>query len=229
MSSTPSSKAKAVSAKVGSARPDRSVIAQAAGDDELVRRCNAGDELAFNEIVARHRGRLYHLAFGCLHDHADAEEIVDDTFVRAFRALPRFRGDSSLATWLYHIVINRARSRYRRNLRHRQLVAALDARISCDTAVTLADYVAVDAADPAEELERSELATVIAACVARLPFREQAILGLRGDVDRSYESIAATMGIKIGTVRSRLARARGHLRSEVDAICPAQTHRASSF
>ena len=81
-------------------------------DAELARRFNAGDETAFNEIVSRYRGKIYGLTFGLLHNAADAEEITQDTFIRAYRGLSRFRGDSSLATWLHRIAVNLARNRY---------------------------------------------------------------------------------------------------------------------
>ena len=82
-------------------------------DDELVRRFNAGDESAFVEIMGRYRVKILYVAIDLLHNHADAEEIVQDTFIRAYRGLARFRGDASLlATWLHRIAANLARNRY---------------------------------------------------------------------------------------------------------------------
>jgi RNA polymerase sigma-70 factor (ECF subfamily) len=85
---------------------------EAAADRLLVRRFNDGDQSAFTEIVQRHRDRIQNLAIRFLRDPGDAEEVAQDTFVRAFRGLAKFRGESSLATWLHHIATNLARNRY---------------------------------------------------------------------------------------------------------------------
>src|SRR5579883_1178027 len=81
-------------------------------DTELVRRFVGGDETAFVEIMRRYQAKIFAVAHSLLHNHADAEEITQDTFIRAHRNLPRFRGDSSLATWLHRIAVNLARNRY---------------------------------------------------------------------------------------------------------------------
>jgi RNA polymerase sigma-70 factor (ECF subfamily) len=81
-------------------------------DADLVRRFNSGDESAFGEIMTRHKTRIFAAAIALLRNHADAEEITQDTFVRAHRGLARFRGDSSVATWLHRIAVNLARNRY---------------------------------------------------------------------------------------------------------------------
>jgi len=86
--------------------------AEAAYDTQLVNRFNAGDESAFVEIMHRYHGRLFSLSHNLLRNAADAEEIVQDAFIRAHRGLSKFRGDSSLATWLYRIALNLSRNRY---------------------------------------------------------------------------------------------------------------------
>ena len=86
---------------------------EALRDVALVRRFNGGDEGAFAEIVALHRGRLFAVAFPLLKNRADADEIVQDTFVRAYRGLARFRGDAALGTWLHRIALNLSHNRYR--------------------------------------------------------------------------------------------------------------------
>src|SRR5438105_3726280 len=85
---------------------------EAEHDAELVRRFNAGDEDAFVEIMTRYREKIFSVALALLRNRADAEEIAQDTFIRAHRGLARFRGDSSLATWLHRIAVNLARNRY---------------------------------------------------------------------------------------------------------------------
>src|SRR4051812_12604986 len=83
----------------------------AAEDAILVQRFNAGDEAAFVEIVERYREKVFSIALGMLRNRADAEEVAQDTFVRAYRGLAKFRGDSSLATWLHRVTMNLARNR----------------------------------------------------------------------------------------------------------------------
>src|SRR5207244_3631412 len=97
--------------------PDRAVPKSAAQleaqhDALLVHRFKAGDESAFAEIVRRHQPRILSIAWGRLRNHADAEEIAQDTFIRAHRALAAFRGESSLSTWLYRITVNLSLNRY---------------------------------------------------------------------------------------------------------------------
>src|SRR5450759_2102090 len=90
----------------------RRATPDAAIDDALVRRFAEGDEVAFVEIMERYRGKIFNVTLGLLRNHADAEEITQDTFIRAHRGLANFRGDSSFATWLYRIAVNLSRNRY---------------------------------------------------------------------------------------------------------------------
>src|SRR6266700_1341121 len=86
--------------------------AEAVHDAELVRRFRAGDDSAFVDIMNRYREKIFTIVLGLLRNHADAEEIAQDTFIRAHRGLANFRGDSSLATWLHRIAVNLSRNRY---------------------------------------------------------------------------------------------------------------------
>lgn len=210
---------------IGGARDARAARAAASQEEArvdagLVQRFQAGDQSAFNAILARHRRRIFNVVSGCLRSHADVEEVVDDTFIRAFRGLARFRGESSLATWLHHIAMNLARNRYWFLFRRRHLATSLDEVLSEETRATLADFVAADGPDPAQKIEREELAAMIVASMDRLPRSHRDVLKLRALLDRSYQSIADELGINLGTVKSRIARARRHLRRETNALTP---------
>jgi RNA polymerase sigma-70 factor (ECF subfamily) len=194
--------------------------AEALGDAKLVEEFNDGDENAFNEIVRRHRGRIFSVVSGCLRDPADVEEVVDDTFIRAYRGLATFRGESPLATWLHRIAINLARNRYWFLFRRGHLAFSLDEPVSAETNASLVDFVPSKTRDPAQEMDQEEFAKVVAACLDRLPQRQREILKLRTALDSSYADIATEIGINVGTVKSRIARARHHLRAEVEAIAP---------
>ena len=194
---------------------------EAAHDIALVRRFNTGDESAFVEIVARYREKIFAIALSFLRDHADAEEIAQDTFVRAYRGLARFRGDSSLATWLHRIAVNLARNRYwyfHRRRRHATL--SLNCALGEDRTVTLADFIADDIADPAHAAVTEEFTTLVATSMEKLAPDQREILTQRNILHRSYDEIATVLGLNVGTVKSRIARARQNLRAQLAAACP---------
>ncbi len=190
-------------------------------DAELARGFNAGDETAFVEIMARHRERTFAVAFSMLKNRSDAEEITQDTFIRAHRGLARFRGDASLATWLHRITLNLARNRYWYSFRRRRhLTLSLDCAFGEGNEATFADLVASEAANPAREAVSGEFTDLVAACMSRLGERPREILTLRNQLNRSYDEIARELGISVGTVKSRIARARGKLRTLLAEACP---------
>jgi RNA polymerase sigma-70 factor (ECF subfamily) len=182
-------------------------------DAELVRRFKDGDEDAFIEIVSRHRGKMFSIALRHLRNPSDAEEIAQDTCIHAYRGLARFRGESSLASWLYRIVFNLSRNRcgyFAR--RHRHLTCSFDSTLSVESETTLANLVASDAPDPARETTNREFLARVTECMAKLSPLQHEILALRNLLGHSYEEIAVTLHISPGTVKSRIARARESLR-----------------
>jgi RNA polymerase sigma-70 factor (ECF subfamily) len=182
-------------------------------DIELVRRFKSSDESAFGEIVARHRGRVFSIALNHLRNHADAEEITQDTFVRAYQSLPLFRGECSLASWLYRIVFNLSRNRCGYfSRRHRQDTYSYDAAISENNGATFKDRIAGDGPDPAREETNREFLALVKACMHQLNADQRKILTLRNHENCSYEIIAKTLKLSPGTVKSRIARARQNLR-----------------
>ena len=188
-------------------------------DTELVRRFNTGDEDAFVEIVSRHREKMFCVALGHLRNHADAEEITQDVFIHAYRGLARFRGDSSLSTWLHCIAFNLSRNRYGYYFRrHRHETGSFDCTLSDDNSATFADLIASDGPDPARAAANHEFLEHVAVCLGKLNAHQREILTLRNHLDHSYEEIAASLGISLGTVKSRLARAREALRTLLDQM-----------
>jgi RNA polymerase sigma-70 factor (ECF subfamily) len=192
---------------------------EAAVDAELVRLFKAGDESAFVKIMTRYRSKLFSLSFALLRNRADAEEIVQDTFVRANRGLNDFRGDSSLATWLYRITVNLSRNRYRYSCRRRAAIS-LDCTLSDESGRTYGDLVPASGATPANEAATDEFTTLVAECMEKLNPRQREILLLRNILSRSYDEIAQALGLNVGTVKSRIARARTSLRALIAAACP---------
>ena len=194
---------------------------EARHDVTLVDRCCAGDDAAFDEIVARYKQKMFAVAFAQLHSHADAEEIAQDTFIRAHRGLARFRGDSSLATWLHRITVNLARNRYWYLFRRRQhRTISLDCPLNPEGTGSFSDLIATPEPDPSREATVNELDMLLTASMRQLDAAHREILTLRNLLHRSYEDIAVTLGINVGTVKSRIARARGKLRGVLAEICP---------
>jgi RNA polymerase sigma-70 factor (ECF subfamily) len=190
-------------------------------DTGLVRRFHAGDEPAFAEIVTRYRERMFAVAFAMLRNHGDAEEIAQDTFVRAHRGLAKFRGDSSLSTWLHRIALNLSRNRYWYFFRRsRHATVSLDASCHAASPATFAELIATADATPVRAAAASEFTELVAACLARLGEPHREILRRRNSLTQSYEEIARSLGISVGTVKSRIARARQNLRTLLNATCP---------
>jgi len=210
------------SVRISEERILRSAInrGEAVLDAALVRRFTDGDESAFVEIMKRHRVRMFAVSFSLLKDRTDAEEIVQDTFVHAHRGLAKFRGDSSLLTWLTRIATNLSRNRYWHFFsRRRHLTLSIDRALCAENKSTLADLLPTDGSGPAREALANEFSTIVATCMDRLQAHERQIITLRV-FERSYDQIAQELRTNVGTVKSRLARARERLRALLCEACP---------
>jgi RNA polymerase sigma-70 factor (ECF subfamily) len=193
-------------------------IQEVALDQLLVTRFKNGDATAFNTIVARHWSRIYSMVHNLLRNPQDSEEVTQDAFIRAHRALDKFRGDSTLTTWLHQIAINLARNRYwywwRRKRHH---TASLDQPLNPDTATPLSEIIAADTASPDDIAISQEFLNQIALGMEKLNPRHREILILRNVKNLPYEKIADILQLSVGTVKSRIARARENLRATINA------------
>ena len=189
---------------------------EVAFDRVLVDRFKSGDASAFDEMVSRYWDRIYSMVNQLLRNSQDAEEVTQDAFIRAHRGLANFRGDSAFSTWLYQIATNLARNRYwywwRRK---RDKSVSLDAPVSADNATTLAEIIPAEVATPDDITVTREFVTRIASGMERLGAKHREILILRNIKNQSYEEIAGILGISVGTVKSRIARARESLRAKL--------------
>ncbi len=211
-----STPARTFATPAAAARAARSAASrqEANHDAGLVRRFHTGDQAAFTEIVTRYRDKMHQVALGLLRNHADAEEIAQDTFIRAHRSLANFRGESSLAAWLHCITLNLSRNRYWYFFRRRRHVTqSLDSTVSAENQTTYADLIASNTAGPVREATSREFSALVAECMTQLPASQREILLLRNVRQHSYREIARMMGITIGTVKSRVCRARETLRT----------------
>jgi RNA polymerase sigma-70 factor (ECF subfamily) len=177
----------------------------------LIERCASGDESACSELVATHQRMVYTLALHLLGDRDEALDLSQEVFLRVFRTLSGFRGQSALRTWIYRIVINQARNRQRWwRRRHRSSQVSLD-----DHLQQFGDVESKGDVLPDRLLASKETAARIWQALDRLPFDQRTALILREVDGLRYEEIAFSLGVAVGTVKSRLTRARQTLRAEL--------------
>jgi len=177
----------------------------------LVQRCAAGDEAACAELVAEHQRMVFGLALHLLGDRDEALDLSQEVFFRVFRTLPGFRGQSALRTWIYRIVINQARNRQRWwRRRHRAEQVSLDEHLQKS-----GDLESSLDVPPDRLLASKETAARIWEALDRLPFDQRTALILREVDGLRYEEIAFSLGVAVGTVKSRLTRARQALRADL--------------
>lgn len=185
-------------------------------DRLLVDRVRRGDQSAFEELIAHYWDRIFAMVHRILHDARDAEEVTQDAFVRAYRHLAGFRGDSAFFTWLYEIAVNLARSRWLYwQRRGRRQTVSIDEPCGAEECATLMDAVPAEAASPGELAMTQELVDRVALCLQKLHPRFRQVLVLRNAHHLSYGEIADALGLKVNTVKSRVFRARESLRKKI--------------
>ncbi len=185
--------------------------------NKMLDRLKNGDDCAFGELVNTHWDKIYNRANSLLSNHQDAEEVAQDTFLRARKSIVNFRGECSLSTWLYHIATNLARNKHWYWWRRKRGESvSLDSQVGDDENTRLCDVIAGDDDTPAEETESNEFARTLPEAIASLPTKYGDVIKLRVARDLSYEEISAELGISVGTVKSRLSRAREYLRMELE-------------
>lgn len=185
-------------------------LAADASDAALVESARAGDETAVRILVGRHNRRLFRVARGVLRDDAEAEDVVQETYVRAFINLSRFRGESAIATWLTRIALNEALGRLRRRRPEADLAAA--GELSADDPRVVA-FPSPRAPSPEAEAGRSQARTLLEPLIDALPPAFRVVLILRDVEGLTTEETAAHLDIRPETARTRLHRGRRLLRA----------------
>lgn len=175
-------------------------------DSELNRRAQAGDTAAFDRLVELHTPRLYRVVRRMASDRAEAEAVVQETWLRAWKALPRWTARAPLFSWLGTIAVNAARDAWRRK-------SPVD---FADLADAEADQ-ATEAAGPEERLEHEQDLGLLAESVQQLRPEHRTVIALRYDAGLEYQEIAQAMGIPVNTVRTHLRRAKQQLRNALEA------------
>jgi RNA polymerase sigma-70 factor, ECF subfamily len=188
-------------------------------DASCVARAQDGDETAFEGLVSRHEGEIYRLCLRLLDNREDAIEATQETFLRIFRALPRFRGEAAFRTWAWGIALNVCRNRVKTVAAR---IAAHSEPVERETADgETATLPVPDAApSPEETAYGSELRRALARALAELSTDHREILVLREIEGLDYDALAELLGCAEGTVKSRLARARAALRQALAGVWP---------
>ncbi|PYL09949.1 MAG: RNA polymerase subunit sigma [Verrucomicrobia bacterium] len=179
---------------------------------DLVRRCQAGDTEAFDELVSRYRIRVFSMIYNMVHNEQDAWDLAQDSFVKAWKSIKRFRGRSSFYTWIYRIVMNVTIDW----LRKRQVKGG---GVEFDDTTQLREVdpasktVPKKEALPYETMERDEVRARIDKAIAQLSPEQRAVILMKEIEDMQYHEIAEALGCSIGTVMSRLFYARKKLQN----------------
>jgi len=183
---------------------ERARMSEAQVDQLLVERVQKGDKQAFDLLIGKYQHRIVSLVARYVSDHTEAQDVAQEAFIKAYRAIDRFRGDSAFYTWLYRIAINTAKN---------WLVARKRRPPSTDIDAADAEQYDLESrlkeqGTPENELMREEIKRTVYDTIAELPDDLRTAIMLREMEGMSYEDIAITMDCPIGTVRSRIFRAR---------------------
>ena len=193
-------------------------------DQELVVRVQQGDNKAFDLLVLKYQLRLSKLVSRFLRNQSDVPDVVQESFIKAYRALPNFRGESAFYTWLYRIAINTAKNHLVSQSR-KNPANSIDVQDAEDYGASewLKEY-----ASPEREALASELEATIQQAMGDLPSDLREAITLREIEGLSYEDIAEVMDCPIGTVRSRIFRAREAIDSKLEPILDDNSHSVSN-
>ncbi len=184
-------------------------------DKELVNRVKNGDKAAFDLLVIKYQSRIINLAMRFVRNHADAMDVTQEAFIKAYRAMPNFRGDSAFYTWLYRIAVNTAKNflAVQANKRFPGVEQDLTEMEQIDQGTALKEL-----ENPENMLLTQEIQETVARAIENLPEDLKVAITLRELEGLSYEEIAVAMDCPIGTVRSRIFRAREAIDKQIDPL-----------
>jgi RNA polymerase sigma-70 factor (ECF subfamily) len=181
-------------------------------DEELVRRYLDGDGNAFEELVGRYESVIMNMAYRLLGNRSDASDVCQEVFVLLIRKLGSFRGESKFSTWLYRVSLNACHDYARRSKRHVSISESPG-----DDLPDIEQRLADDGFDSPElSMERAEVQKTVREAIARLPYKFKEVIYLHDLSGYNYKEVAEILGISLGTVKSRLNRARARLAAELE-------------
>ena len=190
--------------------PVNAALLDTAEESSLLASCRKGDTRAFEQLVLRYQHSLYNVAFRISGNEADAAEIVQETFLAAWRKIKEFRCEAKLSTWLTSIAVNQARTRWQQNRQKRSREESLDEAAEENPGAPL--QIASDQPSALEYLERSQMRQLLERCIKALDQGFREVLVLRDMREMAYDEVGQVLGLREGTVKSRLFRAREAVR-----------------
>lgn len=181
----------------------------------IIQRCKQGDLSAFDDLVRMYEKQVYNFAYRLAGNYDDANDIAGEAFIKVFNAIETFRGDANFSTWLFRIVTNLYLDERKRSKAHMNI--PLDEYIDLDES-TVTRQIEDTSPSPQELLESKERADVLQSVIQQLPDYQRVMVLLFHTQGKSYEEIAEIIGLPIGTVKSRLNRARLALRDKLGPV-----------
>lgn len=187
-------------------------------DYSLIRSFHSGDKTAFDIIVLRHKDRIFNLCLRFLGNYHEAEDTAQDIFVKAYGSLKSFRFESSFFTWLYRIAVNTCKNKIKsREFRIKKLSSGMD-NPGESIGLGMAERLDGPVSNPVSDLEKKETMKALQQAIDSLPSDQKSVVILRDIQGMSYEEIADITGFKLGTLKSKLSRARNTLKEKLGGI-----------
>lgn len=192
-------------------------------DAELVQRVQRGDKRAFDLLVLKYQRKIMRLLARMIKEPSEIEDVAQEAFIKAYRAIPQFRGESAFYTWLYRIAINTARNW---QVSHNRRPVAANGNNENEDGETFDQFDTLsDLSTPESLMASRQVVETVNAAIAALPEELRAAIVLREIEGMSYEDIAQSMGCPIGTVRSRIFRAREAIAAQLRPVMDSDPER----
>jgi RNA polymerase sigma-70 factor (ECF subfamily) len=197
---------------------EKNTVRSAREDAILIRAFQKGDKTVFDELVLKHQDKLFNLCYRLSGDYQEANDAAQETFMRVYVSLKKFRFESSFSTWLYRIAVNICKNKFKSlAYRQRKKTVSLSNPGSAEDDESPLE-IRDDSCSPIHELEKKERMRAIEQAVNMLPPEQKTVVTLRDIEGFSYEEIVRITGTALGTVKSRLARARLDLRKRLRSV-----------
>jgi RNA polymerase sigma-70 factor (ECF subfamily) len=187
-------------------------------DAKLIEAFKGGDKAAFDKLVLKHKNKLFNLCYRFLGDYQEANDSAQETFIKVYESLKKFRFQSAFSTWLYRIAVNTCKNKLKSSAyRQKKRMVSLDNPGSPDKSQPAME-IQDETYSPVKELEKKERMRMVQEAIDTLPTEQKAVVTLRDIEGLSYEEIVEITGFNLGTVKSRLARARLDLRKKLRSV-----------
>ena len=186
-------------------------------DSDLVKAFQTGDKTAFDALVLKHKDRVFNLCYWFLGDTQEANDSAQDAFIKVYRSLKKFRQESTFSTWLYKIVANTCKNRLKSS-EYKQKKSTVPLHNPGEQGIHSVMEIRDESPSPSNGLEMKERMTLIQKAIGSLPSDKRSVLVLRDIEGLSYEEVSKITGLNVGTVKSRLSRARLELKDRLKGI-----------